>query len=293
METARCKAFAAAAETGSFTRAAERLNYTPSGVSQLVGALEAEFGFALLYRDKRGVRLTPCGEQLLPAVRDFLQQEQRLHQLAAEINGLSVGSVTIASYSSIATHWLPAVIRAFQADYPHIRIRLIEGVRPEVCRWLDTKEADVGFLSDAEPMDGYEWIPLAEDRMIAVLPPDHPLAGAAAYPLKNCPTERFIMPSLGRDADVANMFARNGIEPDIRFSTLENFAAMSMIEQGLGMSIMNELITKTCACNVVKLPLDPPQSITLGVAIASADKAPPAVRRFLEYAVTMLTRAEQ
>lgn len=88
--------------------AAERLNYTPSGVSQLVGALEAELGFALLYRDKRGVRLTPCGEQLLPAVRDFLQQEQRLHQLAAEINGLSVGSVTIASVDKA-----PPAVRRF------------------------------------------------------------------------------------------------------------------------------------------------------------------------------------
>ena len=292
METARCKAFLAAAETGSFARAAERLSYTPSGVNQLVTALEQAVGCPLLHRNRRGVTLTENGRVLLPAIRDLLHQEERVFALAAQVQGLLVGSVTIATYSSIATHWLPAVIRAFQADYPHIRIRLIEGIRPEVCRWLDTKEADIGFLSDAEPMDDYEWIPLAEDRMIAVLPPDHPLAGAAAYPLKNCPQERFIMPSLGRDADVTDVLARNGIEPDIRFSTLENFAAMSMIEQGLGMSIMNELITKTWACNVVKLPLDPPQSITLGVAIASADKAPPAVRRFLEYAVTMLTRAE-
>ena len=75
MESARCKAFMYAADTGSFTKAAERLNYTPSGVSQLVGALENETGLTLLRRTRKGVTLTPDGEILLPAVREFLEKE--------------------------------------------------------------------------------------------------------------------------------------------------------------------------------------------------------------------------
>ena len=116
MESARCRAFLAAVEAGSFSRAAELLNYTPSGVSQLVTALEKEVGFPLLRRNKKGVSPTENGKRLLPAVRDFLAQENRIFELAAEINGLLTGSVAIASYSSIATHWLPAVIRDFQRD---------------------------------------------------------------------------------------------------------------------------------------------------------------------------------
>lgn len=288
MESARCKAFLASVEAGSFSKAAEVLNYTPSGVSQLVNALENELGFSLLRRNKRGVIPTENGEKFLPAVREFLLQENRIYQLAAEMNGLLIGSITIAAYSSIATHWLPSVIRAFQEDYPQIKIKLMEGIRQEVTKWLDEKMADIAFLSYKDPML-YYWIPLAEDQMMAVLPKTHPLASKTSYPLKNCEHERFIMPALGRDVDVVTLFQDNNLNPTIQFSTLENFATMAMVEQGLGMSIMNELITRKWQCDVVKLPLDPPQKITLGIALPSLEQASPAVKLFVKYAAERLT----
>ncbi len=289
METARCRAFLAAAETGSFSKAAEALSYTPSGVNQLVTALEKELGFPVFRRNTKGVTLTENGEMLLPAVREFLRQEDRIFELSAEMNGLLIGSVTIAAYSSIATHWLPAVISAFQQDYPQIRIRLMEGIWQEVSKWLDDRAADIGFFSYQEGMP-YEWIPLAEDPMLALLPKDHPLAGAEAYPLKECANDRFIMPALGCDDDVTALFAKNGIVPNVQFTTLESFSVMSMVEQGLGMSVMNQLITEKRICDVVKLPLDPPSQITLGIALHSKADISPAVRMFLKYAVRMLTK---
>ena len=289
METARCRAFLAAAETGSFSKAAEALSYTPSGVNQLVTALEKELGFPVFRRNTKGVTLTENGELLLPTVREFLRQEDRIFELSAEMNGLLIGSVTIASYSSIATHWLPAVISAFQRDYPQIRIKLMEGIWQEVSKWLDDRAADIGFFSYQEGMP-YEFIPLAEDPMMALLPKDHPLANAEVYPLKECANDRFIMPALGCDDDVTALFAKNGIEPNVQFTTLESFSVMSMVEQGLGMSVMNELITKKRICDVVKMPIDPPSQITLGIALHSKADASPAVRMFLKYAVKMLTQ---
>ena len=289
METARCRAFLAAAETGSFSRAAEALRYTPSGVNQLVSALEKEVGFSLFSRNTKGVALTANGELLLPVVREFLRQEDRIFELSAEMNGLLIGSVSIAAYSSIATHWLPAVIREFQRDYPNVKIKLMEGIWQEVSQWLDERVADIGFLSYQENMS-YDWIPLADDPMLALLPWDHPLAKAEAYPLENCAKDRFIMPALGCDDDVTALFAKNGIEPNVQFTTLESFSVMSMVEQGLGMSVMNELITKKRICDVVKMPIDPPSQITLGIALHSKADASPAVRMFLKYAVKMLTQ---
>lgn len=291
METARCRAVLAAAETGSFSKAAEVLRYTPSGVNQLVSAFESELGFTVFRRSTKGVALTENGQLLLPTIREFLRQEDRLFELATEINGLLIGSVTIASYSSIATHWLPAVIRAFQQDYPHVSIRLMEGIWQEVSGWLDDRTADIGFFSYQEGMP-YEWIPLAEDPMVALLPPDHPLAGEAAYPLSSCQEDPFIMPALGCDDDVEALFQRNGIVPNIRFTTMESFSAMSMVEQGLGISVMNQLITDGHICNVVKLPLDPPAQITMGAALHSRTDISPAVKIFLKYAVRMLTQTE-
>ena len=276
METARCRAFLAAAETGSFSRAAEVLRYTPSGVNQLVSALEKEVGFSLFSRSTKGVALTANGQLLLPVIREILHQEDRLFELSAQMNGLLIGTVTIAAYSSIATHWLPAVIRAFQQDYPHVEIKLMEGIWQEVSQWLEERTADIGFFSYQENMP-FEWIPLAE---------------ASCYPLENCGRDSFIMPALGCDDDVEALFARSHVRPNIRYTTMESFSVMSMVEQGLGISVMNKLITEKRVCDVAMIPIDPPASITLGAALHSHTEASPAAKMFLKYAVRMLTRTE-
>ena len=290
METARCRAFLAAAETGSFSRAAEMLRYTPSGVNQLVTALEKEIGFSLFSRSTKGVALTANGQLLLPVIREILHQEEKLFELSAQMNGLLIGTVTIAAYSSIATHWLPAVIRDFQENYPHVEIKLMEGIWQEVSQWLEERTADIGFLSYQENMP-FEWIPLAEDPMLALLPRNHPLADAEVYPLANCATDRFIMPARGCDDDVMALFQRTGVTPNVRFTTLESFSVMSMVEQGLGVSVMNKLITEKRICDVAMIPIDPPASITLGAALHSRADASPAVKMFLKYAVRMLTKS--
>ena len=177
MESARCKAFVTAAETGSFSKAGEVLGYTPSGVSQLVTSLERELGLPLLGRNRKGVTLTENGRRLLPAVREFLQQENRIYQLAGEMSGLLVGSVTIATYSSVAVYWLPKIIRRFRETYPQIQFKFHEGTWQELSRQLDDRRADLAFFSHRDPMP-YDWIPLAEIPLLAILPRSHPLAGA-------------------------------------------------------------------------------------------------------------------
>lgn len=287
MENSKYKAFLVSAELGSFNKASKYLSYTPSGISQLINALERELGFSLFYRDKKGVVLTENGQKLLPIIRDLVKREDYLNQVSSAINGLDTGSVTIATYSSISSHWLPAVIKTFKTLYPHIELHLMEGIRQEVDTWLSEKRADIAFLSYKEPMP-YEWFPLAHDPMVAILPMDHPLATLKCYPIKQCQSEAFIMPALGKDDDVIELLEKHNLTPNIVFSTLENFAALGLIEQGLGMSIMNELITKRWVCNVVKLPLDPPQHITLGIAVHSFENCSPAVRKFIQVAKEQL-----
>ena len=291
MESSRCKAFIAAAECGSLSKAAEKLNYTASGVSQLISAMENDFGFPLLKRTTKGVVLTLEGEKMLPAIRAFVQQENRIYELAANINGLDIGVVNIAAYSSIATHWLPRVIVGFKQKYPNININLMEGVRQEVLKWVEEGKADIGLLSGGDDM-GYDWIPLAEDPMIAVLPKSHSFANAERYPLDQCVNERFIMPAMGRDEDVVKMFRKHNIEPDIVYSTNESFSAWAMVENGLGISITNELLMHGWNCDVAKIPVYPPEKITLGMILPSIKHASPAVKRFVKYAESRLKQIE-
>lgn len=289
METSRYRAFLAAAESGSFTKAAELLNYSPSGVSQLITAIETELGFTLFNRYKKGVSLTVNGEKLIPVVRELLYQEECIYQIAADIKGVVSGDVRIATYSSIASNWLPEVIKDFKKDYPGINITLMEGVKNEIITQLDERKADIAFVSRPAKAD-YDWVHLDNDPMIAVLPKSHPLADCKAYPLADCINEDMIIPALGYDEDLTAMFKRNNIKPSIQYRTIECFAAMAMIEKGLGMSIMNELITRNYKCDVARVPLSPPEKIELGVAVPDLKKASPAVKTFFEYAIKHLKR---
>lgn len=291
MESARCKAFVTAVEAGSFKAAADLLGYTPSGVSQLVAALEDDLGFPLLLRSRKGVVPTASGERLLPVARRMLSDEEQLYQLAGEIKGLIVGTITIAAYPSIATHWLPAVIKAFEDEYPAVEIHLMEGIAQEIREWLDTSVADLAFFS--RPKQGaYHWTVLAKDPMVAVLPQDHPLAEASEYPLAQIEEESFIMPALGHDVDVMALFAESGVTPQIKFSTLENIACMAMIEKGLGMSVMNQLCTQNVTFDVAQIPVSPARHMELGMATHERKEPSPAVRRFAQFARGMLQEPE-
>ena len=292
MESVRARAFLESVERGSFRAAADALGYTPSAVSQLVAALEKDLKLNLLVRSKKGVTVTPEGSRLLPIVRSYLAREKEMYELASEMQGLSVGNLTIAAYPSIATTWLPELVRTFQRDYPDIEFSIMEGVRQDLFHNLDQHVADMAFLAYAEPMD-YEWIPLAEEEMIAVLPEGHPLADAAAYPLSRLEEDNFIMTSWGHDQELLNMFRKNNVSPHIKYTTYDTPATLAMVRMGLGISICNELAAQYWNDHLVKLPLDPPETITFGIAYTSEEHMTAASKKFLAYAVKYLTRAEQ
>ena len=291
METSRYRAMIHAVDEGSLSKAAQVMAYTPSGVSQLVAALERDLGFPLLERTKRGVYPTSAGEELMGALRSIIAEEDRLLQLAAEVKGLSTGSVTIGSYPSVATHWLPCVVKEFHKDFPNIRIQMNEGIHQEIDEWLANKEVDLGFISYEESM-AWDWIPLAEDPMVAVLPCDHPLAKSESFPIEACKDEAFIMPGRGQDIDTLKLLNDHNIHPNVVFDTIENSSTMAMVEQGLGISIMNKLVTQRTNFNVACIPVEPSSSITLGIACPSLASASPAARHFVEFTKPYLTKTQ-
>ena len=292
METARCKAFLSAVEQGTLSGAAEVLGYTPSGVSQLITALEEDLGMALLERTRKGVTLSEAGALMIPVIRGFVAQEGAVYEKAADIRGLAIGSVCVATYPSVATYWLPKVLRRFREEYPQIRMRLMEGIRQELLEWLKSGEADLVIMTEHTNIEEemLDWIPLAEDPMVAVLPKEHPLAEAACYPIARCGEEDFVMPALGHDVDVEELLAEYGIHPHIVFTTMENPVLLSLIQNGLGMSVMNRLCTSMWRDKVAVLPLDPPSTVTFGIAAAGNRHLSPAADKFEEYLVRMLTK---
>lgn len=275
----------AAADSGSFTRAAELLHYSPSGVSQLVTALEGELGLTLLHRTRRGVSVTEDGKRFLPVIRELLAKEEQIYQLAEASRGLLVGSVNVASYMSIAMRWLPGLIRAFREKYPRVQIQLMEGIGSEIEGWLKEHVADVGFTNRPESPE-FDWFPLAQAQLLAVLPKNHPLAAGASYPISGCAGEKLIMIASGHclDPDVSRLLSKHGIVPDISYITSLDSTALAMAEQGLGITLTNEWIAKSYDYDVVCLPLDPPEYLDFGMAVVSADTVSPAVKRWITFA---------
>ena len=287
MESARCKAFIESVERGSFRAAAEALGYTPSAVSQLVAALEKDLGLNLLVRSKKGVKVTSEGAKLAPIVRSYLAREKEMYELASEMQGVSIGNLTIAAYPSVATTWLPEIVRTFQRDYPDVQFSIMEGIREEIFKHLDDHIADMGFMAYAEPMD-YEWTPLAQEEIIAVVPEDHLLAGAKAYPIADCEKDDFIMTSWGKDIEIQNIFRKYKVTPNVKYTTYDTPATLAMVRMGLGVTFANELSAQYWNEHLVKLPLDPPQMVEFGIAYTSKEHMTSAAKKFYDYAVRFI-----
>lgn len=273
-----------AVEMGSLTRAAAELGCTQSAVSHTIAALEKELGFRLFKRARSGLRLTDEGERLLPSVRALLAASEQLAQTAASIRGLDSGTVRIGAFTSVAVHWLPPVLKEFQRDYPHVDFKLLNGDYHDVNEWLSDGSVDLGFVTLPCAL-GCETITLMEDRLLAILPRDSRYASYPRFPLVECEREPFISLLQSSDHDARGALEAAGVKPNVRFYTKDDYAIIAMVEQGLGMSIMPELLLRGRHDDVLTLPLVPEAKRTIGIALAAGAHAGPATRRFCDYVV--------
>ncbi len=287
MDILKCKAFVAAVDEGSLTAAGKLLGYTPSGISQLVSSMESEFGFSLLTRKSNGVVPTREGEIIYPLAMDYIKKEAEIYKAATELSGMYKGNVMIATYASVAAHTLPSLIREFTEIHPSINIQIEETTKNKLEKLVASGKADLGFSSRLSN-PSFAWLPYTEDRMVAVLPANHPFAGMESYPLQACRKEDIIMPCEGDDADVRDLLKKYGIVPNIRLTTLETLTAVNMVEEGIGISIMNEGITKYWNTRASIIPIDPPSTIEIGITLPSLETAAPAVREFVLFAAEKL-----
>lgn len=275
-------AFVKTVECGSFTRAAELLHYSQSGISRMIGDLEKEWQLTLLERDKSGVRLTSDGLKLLPQARQICREFEKLQREVEELGGLQSGLIRIGTFSSVATHWLPNVIRAFQKDYPGIDYELLLGDYQEITDWILEGRVDFGFLRlPAHPE--LETTFLEQDRLMAVLPQNHPLAHRPVFPIAALKEDPFLLLEKGSKADILTILEPAGLSLNVRFTTWDDYAIMSMVESGLGISVLPELILKRIPYRIAIRELDVPAYRKIGIAMRSKRTAPLAVKRFLDY----------
>ena len=275
-------AFIKTVEYGSFTKAAEILNYSQSGISRMINDLEKEWNVSLLERNRTGVKLTSDGMKILPIAQSVCNEFNRLQEQVDEINGLESGLIRIGTFSSVATHWLPKIIKEFQKDYPNIDYELLLGDYTEIEEWIKTGRVDLGFLR-LPTTEEFETIFLEEDKLLVVLPENHPLAECDKFPVKALCDYPFMLLEKGAKAEISEIFERNNITPNVHFTTWDDYAVMSMVEGGLGIAILPQLILHRIPYKIVAKELDVPAYRKIGIAYREKAKLPLAVKKFIDY----------
>ena len=275
-------AFIKTVEYGSFTKAAEILNYSQSGISRMINDLEKEWNVSLLERNRTGVKLTSDGMKILPIAQSVCNEFNRLQEQVDEINGLESGLIRIGTFSSVATHWLPNIIKEFQKDYPNIDYELLLGDYTEIEEWIKTGRVDLGFLR-LPTTEEFETIFLEEDKLLVVLPENHPLAECDKFPVKALCDYPFMLLEKGAKAEISEIFERNNITPNVHFTTWDDYAVMSMVEGGLGIAILPQLILRRIPYKIVAKELDVPAYRKIGIAYREKAKLPLAVKKFIDY----------
>lgn len=274
-------AFIKTAECGSFTKAAELLNYSQSGISRMIGDLETEWKVSLLERNRSGVKLTSDGMRLLPYAQNICEEYRNLQMQVDDLNGLKSGLIRIGTFSSVATHWLPKIIKAFQNDYPDIDYELLLGDHSEIEKWVNDGRVDCAFTKP--DISGADVTILERDELLAVLPEEHPLTKYEKIPVYELCRYPFILLEKGGKTEVSAVFDNAGQKPDVRFTTWDDYAVMSMAENGLGIGILPKLILRRAPYKICTRSIEPQAYRDICFAVRDNRTVSLAVKRFSEY----------
>lgn len=276
------QAFIATVDSGSFTKAADILGYAQSSVSKMIADLESEWQVVLLERSRAGVQLTSDGMAMLPYARELVNSYRKVQEQAASISGVATGIIRIGTFSSVATHWIPSIIQRFQKDYPGIRYELLLGDYKEIEQWIFEGRVDCGFLR--LPTKGEcRTISLEKDEYVAVLPVGHQLTGKDMLDPRDLEGQPFMLLENGGKTEVSELLEKNHVKPDIRFTTWDDYAILSMVESGLGIGILPRLILRRIPYRVEIRSFSEPFFREIGFAVKSGESASVAVQRFEQY----------
>ena len=288
MDTKKLEALVASVELGSFTRAAEQLGYTQSGLTHMMNSLEKDIGFTVLVRGRSGVQLTPAGQRIFPLVQDCLAGSAALEREISLINSHKEDSVRVAAYESIARHWLPEVIQQFRREHPDVTVDIQMGSVDEVYRWVLEDRVDMCFAS-RQDYNTLDWTPLRDDELLAILPPDYP-DGDDTFPIEFFNGQEFLMPSMGFDKDILRVLNEHSVAPLIRTTQVSDSAVISMVEHGLGVSVLSRLVLRGRQNSVRALPLLPQAFRELGIAARPRKELRPIVRKFITQSRDMIEK---
>ncbi|MER6135372.1 LysR family transcriptional regulator [Streptomyces sp. NPDC001815] len=263
LETDALRLLVTVAETGSFTGAATRLNYTQSAVSRRIAALEQQAGGPLFERLPRGVRLNPAGQALHRHAVDVLDRLSRAEQELTVIHAGHGGMLRVGAFATANISLVPKALRRFGHTSPDVEIVAVEGRSGTLMRHLTEGALDLAVVSDypsgLPSADGITTEVLLEDELLVALRRDHPLAGSGAIGLRDLRDEAWIQDTYGdRPTMLADACARAGFTPRKIIRIAEWTGKFGYAAAGLGVALVPSLAAWAVPAAVTLCRLDDP-----------------------------------
>ncbi|WDH20337.1 LysR family transcriptional regulator [Pseudomonas chlororaphis] len=252
--------FLAVAEEQNFSRAAKRLGMSQPPLTEQIQVLEQALKVKLFDRSRRGAKLTPVGQAILPAVRKFAEQLERLELAVHEAVAGQSGVLTIGAITTAMLDVLPALIEKLKARYPQLTVSVREIDSVEAIPALEAGDIDLAFARvEGELGSSVRSIALTEDRLAVALPSDHPLAARSRISLASLAGEPLVLSS----RKVSPMYFDNliatcrasGFSPRVLHEVRSVASQIAFVSCGQGIALVPASLKKVAPSNVVLRPL--------------------------------------
>jgi molybdate transport repressor ModE-like protein len=294
IEARHLRVLRSVARTGSFSAAARELGCTQPAVSQQMKALEHSAGTPLLVRGAREMRLTEAGEALVRHAAGILAGLTAAEEEVAAIAGLRAGRVRLGSFPSGSSTLVPGAVADMRAHHPGTKVSLVEAEPPRSVEMLRAGDCDITLAfryvdlptPSEESWDDLVVRPLLTDRLVGVVPADHPLAGRAQQGapagIEELAQEEWIAGCPRCRRHLVEVCERAGFTPRIDFATDDYPAVVGLVAAGLGVAVLPELALESVRPKGVAVVEVRPAVVREVVALTLPDLARvPAVDRML------------
>lgn len=271
-------------ENGSFTKVAEQIGYTQSAVSQTIKSLERELGVVLIDRKKDGIALTTDGQQFYPYIQAVFNAEKDLDQKQKEMSGLEDSTIRIGTFTSVSRNLLPCMMKKFKEQYPNVNFVLQQGEYTSIGKWVQEGSVDFGFVNaDAVSVSDIQMQMLYKDEMVAVLPKNHSLSVNESISLHQLAKAPFILLDEGDYSVPMNAFHAQNLSPKIEYKVYDDYSILAMVRQGLGVSILYQLVLKGYEEGLEIRPITERPQRRVALAWRSFETMSLASRRFVNF----------
>ena len=278
-------------ETGSFTKAGEELHMTQPAVSRTVATIESQLGTKLIERDKKnGLFFTDVGERVLVIFRKILSEFQKVDELVAAEQGLEIGKVHVGAFRTACTRFIPKIIRTMENQYPGLEIKISEGSVDQVKEWLRSKCIDVGII--IPPDKDLDTIPLMKDQLIVLMHSSHPLYQKETIGIPDLQGEDILIGKGGYEVQVHALFKEYNLTPKVRFEMDYIETGLSMIQEGLGITITTKNNIWSLPNQVVFRELKPDTFRDINIAVLDIKDISKATDAFIQTALTLFANED-